>query len=150
VVPLAAGLVPVESLGNAGQGSARSAFATQLWAARTGDVALEAGTLLLSADEKAKLEALRPTLPADIQSQYPTPEDLLAFALAGSPHPVGGMQVLGETAQGPDDVTLETQWQHTDDDVVHQNSVQFHDEGGTWKMVVPPVIVNRAALFLSR
>lgn len=149
-MPLAAGLIAVESLGNAGQANARAAFATQLWAARTGDVALEAGTLLLSDDEKAKLEALRPTLPAEVQSQYPTPEDLLAFALAGSPHPVGGMQVLGETDQGPGDATLQTQWQHTDDDVVHQSTVQFHDDAGTWKMVVPPVIVNRATLFLSR
>jgi len=148
-VPLAAGLVAVESLGNAGQATARAAFATQLWAARTGNIEVEAGTLLLSDDEKARLEALRPSLPPDIQSQYPTPEDLLAFALAGSPHPVGGMQVLGETQDDPDDVTLQTQWQHTDDAVVHTNAVQFHNDGGTWKLVVPPVIVRRAAAFLS-
>jgi RNA polymerase sigma factor (sigma-70 family) len=149
-VPLAPGLVPVVSLGNAGRATARAAFATQLWAARTGDVALEASTLLLGPDERAKLEALLPILPPDVRAQYGTPEQLMAFALAGSPHPVGGMRVLGETDDGPDDVTLQTQWQHTDDSVVHQSQVAFHQDPDGWKMVVPPALVNRAAAYLGR
>jgi len=140
----------VVSLGNAGRATARAAFATQLWAARTGDVALEASTLLLGPDERAKLEALLPILPPDVRAQYGTPEQLMAFALAGSPHPVGGMRVLGETDDGPDDVTLQTQWQHTDDSVVHQSQVAFHQDPDGWKMVVPPALVNRAAAYLGR
>jgi hypothetical protein len=149
-VPLAAGLVPVMSLGNSGKATPRAAFATQLWAARTGDVSLEASTLLLTPEERAKLEALLPMLPADVRAQYGTAEELMAYALAGSPHPVGGMQVLGETSNGPDDVTLQTEWQHTDDSVVHQSQVAFHQDPDGWKMVVPPAIVNRAAAYLGR
>jgi RNA polymerase sigma factor (sigma-70 family) len=149
-LPLAAGLVPVVSLGNSGRATPQAAFATQLWAARTGDVALEASTLLLGPAERAKLEALLPLLSADMRAQYSTPEELMAFAMAGSPHPVGGMQVLGETSSGPDDVTLQTEWQHTDDTVVHQSQVTFHQDPDGWKMVVPPVLVNRAAAYLGR
>jgi hypothetical protein len=149
-MPLAAGLVPVESLGNAGRSTPRAAFATQLWAARTGDVSLEASTLLLGPAERAKLEELLPILPADVRAQYGTPEELMAFALAGSPHPVGGMQVLAETSDGPNDVTLQTEWQHADDSVVHQSQVTFHQDSDGWKMVVPPALVNRAAAYLGR
>ena len=74
----------------------------------------------------------------------------MAFMLAGSPHPVGGFQVLGENSQGPDDVTLQTLWQHTDDSTVHQSDVHLHQEPDGWKMVVPASIVNRAAAYLSR
>jgi hypothetical protein len=147
---LAAGLVPVISLGNAGRATPRAALATQMWAARTGDVALEASTLLLGQAERAKLEALLPLLPADVRRQYGTAEQLMAFALAGSPHPVGGMQVLGETSDSPDDVTLQTEWQHEDDTVVHQSQVTFHREEDGWKMVVPPIMVDRAAAYLGR
>jgi hypothetical protein len=149
-VPLAAGLTDVASLGNAGRATPRAAWMTQLWAARTGDIALEASTLLLSPDEKAKLQDLIASLPADVRNQYSTPEEILAYALAGSPHPVGGMQILGETDNGPDDVILQTEWQHTDDNVVHHTNVELHQESDGWKMVVPPVIVNRAAAYLGR
>jgi RNA polymerase sigma factor (sigma-70 family) len=149
-VPLAAGLTDVAALGNAGRATARAAWMTQLWAARTGDIALEASTLLLSPEEKAELQDLIASLPADLRAQYGTPEQILAYALAGSPHPVGGMEILGETTNGPDDVTLQTQWQHADDDVVHQNNITLHQEADGWKMVVPPVIVKRAAAYLGR
>jgi RNA polymerase sigma factor (sigma-70 family) len=149
-VPLAAGLTDVASLGNAGRATPRAAWMTQLWAARTGDIALEASTLLLSPDEKAKLQDLIASLPADVRNQFSTPEEILAYALAGSPHPVGGMQILGETDNGPDDVILQTEWQHTDDNVVHHTNVELHQESDGWKMVVPPVIVNRAAAYLGR
>jgi RNA polymerase sigma factor (sigma-70 family) len=149
-VPLAAGLTDVAALGNAGRATPRAAWMTQLWAARTGDIALEASTLLLSPDEKAKLQDLIASLPADVRNQYSTPEEILAYALAGSPHPVGGMQILGETDNGPDDAILQTEWQHTDDNVVHHSNVELHQESDGWKMVVPPVIVNRAAAYLGR
>jgi RNA polymerase sigma factor (sigma-70 family) len=149
-VPLASGLIPVETLGNAGRSTPRAAFATQLWAARTGDVALEASLIALGPDARARLEALAQTLPADVRSEYDTPEKLMAFALAGSPHPVGGMQVMGEVASGPDDVTLQTQWQHVDDSVVHQSEAQMHQDADGWKLVVPIGLVNRAANYLGR
>lgn len=149
-VPLAAGLTPVESLGNAGRATPRAAFATQLWAARTGDVALEASAIMLSPEGRARLEALMAALPDDVRARYEPPEKLMALALADSPHPVGGMQVLGETTQDPDDVTLQTAWQHADDSLVHHSDVQMHLTADGWKLVVPPILVNLGANFLTR
>jgi hypothetical protein len=148
-VALAAGLTQVSTLGNAGLATPRAAWATQLWAARTGNVDLEASSITLGPRERAEVEALLPNLPADLRNQYGTPEKLIAFALAGSPHPVGGMQVLGETDQGDGEVMLQTQWQHADDSIVHQSNVEFLRQPDGWKMVVPASIVNRAVNYLS-
>lgn len=148
-VPLAPGLVPVTSLGNAGRATPRATFATQLWAARSGDVELEATTLTFDDAARAKLEELRATLPPAMQAQYATPEQLMAFVLAGSPHPVGGMQVTGETPQDADHTVLHTEWQHVDDDIVHKSDVQLRREADGWKWVVPMSLVNRAAAYLK-
>ncbi|HVU31824.1 MAG TPA: hypothetical protein VHE61_00220, partial [Opitutaceae bacterium] len=148
-VALAAGLVSVESLGNAGRATPEAAFATQLWAARTGDIETESSVLLLTPTGRSTLEQLLAKLPATVTSHYDTPEKLMAFALAGSPHPVGGMEVVGQTEQGPDDVVLQTRWQHTDDAIVHQVPVRFHHTSDGWKMVVPTILVDRVAAYLS-
>jgi hypothetical protein len=150
VVPLARGLVPVVTLGNAGRSTPRDAFATQLWAARTGDIDLEASSLSLGDEARAKLQALAATLPDAMRSQYDTPEKLMAYMLTGSPHPVGGMQVLGETDVDANDVVLQTEWQHVDDSVVHQSNVSLQQGPDGWKLVVPEVLVDRAAAYLGR
>jgi len=147
---LAAGMIPVETLGNGGRATPRAAFATQLWAARAGETAVEAATILLEPEGRAKLEALMAALPADLRTQYEPPEKLMALALADNPHPVGGMRVLGETALDPDDVTLQTEWQHADDTIVHHSDVRMHRDDGGWKLVVPEILVDRAAVFLAR
>jgi len=148
--PLADGLTPVLSLGNVGRATPSAAFSTQLFAARTGDIATEAAAITLGPEARAKLLALAAALPAGLTAEYDTPEKLMAFILSGSRHPVGGMQVLGETAQGADDVTLHTQWQHIDDTIVHQSDIEFLRGADGWKMVVPPVLVDRAAAYLTR
>jgi RNA polymerase sigma factor (sigma-70 family) len=149
-VPLGNGLAPVDKLGNSGRATPRNAFATQLWAARTGDIALEASAITFGPEARARLEALAATLPDDMRAEYDTPEKLMAFMLAGSPHPVGGMQVLGEVDVDANDVTLQTEWQHVDDSVVHQTDVNLVQDADGWKMVVPLSLVNRASNYLSR
>ncbi len=147
---LAAGLVPVETLGNAGRANAREAWTTQLWAARRGDVDLETTTLTFTPEGRTKLEALIARLPEKFRADYGTPERLMAFVLSGSQHPVGGMQVLGETQDGPDDMILKTQWQHADDTLVHNDDVRLHRTDDGWKMVVPMSIIDRASAALLR
>jgi RNA polymerase sigma factor (sigma-70 family) len=149
-VALAAGLTPVTTLGNAGRATPRAAFATQLWAARTGDVGLESSAITFSPGARAKLQALAAMLPANLSADYDTPEKLMAFVLAGSPHPVAGMQVLGETDQDADDVTLQTQWQHADDTIVHQSNLRLHLADDGWKVVLPDSIVDRGVAYLTR
>jgi hypothetical protein len=148
--PLAPGMSAVASLGDQGRATPRAAWATQLWAARTGDVALEATALMVRPEDRAKLEALAATLPAELRSQYDTAEKLMAFVLGGSPHPVSGMEVLGETEVGPGRVTLQTAWQHADDEIVHHNDVELVQEGAGWKMLVPTGLVDRAVVFITR
>ncbi len=150
VVPLANGLRPTDTLGNTGRGTPRDAFATQLWAARMGDVDLEASSITFGAEARAKLQSLAATLPDSMRAEYDTPEKLMAFMLAGSPHPVGGMDVLGEVDVDANNVTLQTEWQHVDDPVVHQTDVNLQQDADGWKMVVPLPLVERASNYLSR
>lgn len=145
---LAAGLTPVDQLGNAGTATARSAFATQLWAARAGDVDLESSVIDFTPEGRKVLDDLLTRLPKDLTDRYNTPEKLMAWALAGSPHPLGGMQVVSETPQGPDDVVLATKWQHIDDDIVHESDVHLRRSDQGWKMIVPPALVYRVAAYL--
>jgi hypothetical protein len=149
-VPLAAGLVPIRSLKNAGRGSARDAFETQLWAARNGDIALTASAITFGPEARAKMEAILAQLPESTRETYGTPESLMAFVLAGSPHPVGGMQVLGEDDTDADNAVLHTQWQHEDDTVVHDTDAQLQRTNDGWQVVIPTVLVDRAGAYLLR
>ncbi|HEY1847599.1 MAG TPA: hypothetical protein VGG37_00270 [Opitutaceae bacterium] len=144
------GMKSVSTLGNAGRASARAALQTQLWAARSGDVALEASSITFSEAARARLQALAATLPASLQAEYNTPELLMAYMLAGSPHPVGGVQLVGETDVDANDVTIQMQWQHADDDIIHDSSVGLVQGADGWKLLLPDSLVNRASAYLSR
>jgi RNA polymerase sigma factor (sigma-70 family) len=147
---LAPGLTPIDGLDHSGRTTPRTAFSTQIWAAAQGDVDLEQSAIALSPEGRAKLAALIATLPPAAQANYGTPERLMASVLAGSPHPVGGIQVLGETTQSPDEVTLQTAWQHADDSIVHHSSVELQQDGTGWRMVVPMILVDRAVSYITR
>ena len=89
------------------------------------------------------------TLPDSIRVNYSTPEKLMASVLAGSPHPLAGVQILGETVESPDIVLLQTAWQHADDDIVHHSNVELRRDSSGWRMVVPATLVDRAAVYLK-
>jgi hypothetical protein len=148
--PLAAGLTPVLSLKNAGRATPRDAFETQLWAARHGDIATTASAITFGPAARARMEALVAQLPDSVRATYNTPELLMAFVLAGSPHPVGGMTVLGETQSDDNNVILQTEWQHEDDTVVHQTNAHLQQSPDGWKVVEPLVLVDLASAYLLR
>jgi hypothetical protein len=148
--PLAAGLTPTLSLKNAGRSTPRDAFETQLWAARHGDIATTASAITFGPVARARMEALVNQLPDTVRATYNTPELLMAFVLAGSPHPVGGMAVLGETPIDDNNVTLQTEWQHEDDTVVHQTNAHLQLTADGWKVVEPLVLVDLASAYLLR
>lgn len=148
--PLAAGLTPTLSLKNAGRATPRDAFETQLWAARHGDIATTASAITFGPEARAKMEALVAQLPDSVRATYNTPELLMAFVLAGSPHPVGGMAVLSETQSDDSNVTLQTEWQHEDDTVVHQTNAHLQLSPDGWKVVEPVVLVDLAGAYLLR
>lgn len=149
-VALAPGLIPIDSLEHTGRATPRAAFATQLWAAAHGDVDLEAHSIVLTPEARAKLAALIATLPEPSRTQYPFPDGLMASVLAGSPHPVGGMRILNEISDGPDHAILQTEWQHVDDQIVHHSEIELQRDDSGWRFVVPTVLVDRAVAYLSK
>lgn len=149
--PLAAGLTPVSKLKNAGRATPRDAFATQLWASSVGDIDAAASAITFTdAGRKMLLDALK-EMPPDLAAQYDTPEKLMAYALAGSPHPVGGMSVDGQMpGDTANTMILQVSWQHADDDIVHQNNLLFQqDASGQWQQVMPNALVRRAVAYLT-
>ncbi len=150
-VSLAAGLIPVKTLDHSSRTTPRGAFSTQIWAAAQGDIELEQSSIRLSPEAQEKLRAVLATLPESVRDNYGTPEKLMASVLAGSPHPVGGIQILDEKPSSETTVWLDTQWQHADDTLVHHSSVELQrDDTGNWQMVVPMVLVDRAIAYLTR
>jgi RNA polymerase sigma factor (sigma-70 family) len=149
-VPLAPGLVAVATLNNVGRATPRATFETQLWATHRGDVDTTAAAITLEPEARVKLAELLATLPENLRAEYGTPERLMAFVLAGSPHPVGGMQVLGETQEGADSVVLHTKWQHEDDTLVHRTNARFQRGTDGWRLVVPTSLADRAAAYLTK
>ena len=89
------------------------------------------------------------TLPEETRTNYGTPERLMASVLAGSPHPMGGIQILGETTQTDDNVILQTEWQHADDGIVHHSNVELQRDSNGWRMVVPLILVDRAVAYIK-
>jgi len=146
---LAPGMIPIEKLAGAGLSTPRNAFATQLWAARGGDIDLEASSIALGPVARERLAALALQMPETIRNQYNTPERLMAYLLAGSPRPVSGMEVLNETVEDPENAILHVQWQHEGSDAVNTNDVHMHKSGANWQMMISPRLVERAAAYLQ-
>jgi RNA polymerase sigma factor (sigma-70 family) len=141
------GMLPVDSWRNVGHATPDAAFQTELWASVGGDVDLAAKSITFSSDARAKAQALLASLPENIRAQYGTPERMGAFLMA-SGTAFAGMQVVGQSAQGPDDVLLNTQWQYTDGRV-RENQWQFHrNVDGTWQRVIPPGLVDKWGMIL--
>ena len=109
----------------------------------------EAKAIVLGPKARARMEALMPSLPEAVRSEYKTPEELMAYVLSGSPRPVSAVQVLSETQQDPDTVTLRAAWQHEGSSEVITNDVRFHRGSAGWQMVISPSLVDRAVSYLA-
>jgi hypothetical protein len=59
------------------------------------------------------------------------------------------MDALGETGDGPNDVTLRTQWQPADDRIIHNSDVAFRQDPDGWELVVPHRLVEYASGYLT-
>jgi hypothetical protein len=142
-------MTPIEKLGNRGRATPRDALATQLWAARGGDISLESKLLTLGPKARAEYEQKIAQVPADIREHYNTPEELMAYALSGSPRPIASAEVLDETQIDSDTVTLRASWQHEDSSDVVTNTVYLHRSDDGWQLVIGPSSVDRAIAYLS-
>lgn len=142
-------MTPMEKLSDVGQGSARAAFETQLWAAHGGDVDRETKAIVLGPKARAKLESLLPSLPETVRADYKTPEQLMAYVLSGTPRPVSAAQVISESQQDADTVIIRAAWQHEGSGEVITNDVRFHRGSEGWQLVISPALVERAVSYLT-
>jgi hypothetical protein len=159
---LATGLKPVESLTNAGKGSARAALETRLWATQGGDTGLIIDTMMLPPETRQKAEELFAKMSEAARARYRTPEELLAAAFAGAGGvQTAGMQVLGERAgarsegmapelqNDPAYRTLRVQTQYSNG-MVRENDLVFQLGADGWREVIQPNTVVKAAAVLGK
>lgn len=147
--PLLQKMTPIIDLGNVGRASPREALATQLWAAHVGDVSLESQCLFIGPKAQAEYDARIAQVPDSVRQQYASPEQIVSFALSGSPRPVSAAEVLEEKQLDADTVTLRTSWGHENTSEVITNTLYFRRTDSGWKLVIGPSGVDRAISYLS-
>jgi len=119
---------------NQGQATPNAALLSYAWAIDTGDVAALAKILTYDAKARESIRAIHARMPAEIRSQYSTPEELIAFFFVADSllSPVPGPDVLenyrateigsGRTALGYPE---------------NPGRLEFILEGDEWRCVVP-------------
>jgi hypothetical protein len=88
------------------------------------------------------------TLPDNLRSEYGTPEKLMAFVMAGTPHPIQSLQVLDEAQQGPDDYVQHVQIQY-EDGRSRVDPIRFHQTADGWQQVMGATTVDRVITYLK-
>jgi len=144
----AAGMISVETFVNAGRMTPRATLETTYWARRHVELAALAQAVAFDKAGKAKADALFGLLSDDLQKQYKTPEVFAAAMLADLPCPTG-IQINGETEQGPDDATLKVSIQNPSGKV-SQRTLQYHRYDDGWRAVIPVSLVNAAAIEIMK
>jgi RNA polymerase sigma factor (sigma-70 family) len=132
-----------------GRETPTDAARTLLWYLQGGDIKHAADLLAFEPAEKDKLKDFIDTLPENIQDQYSTPAKLIAFAMAGTPKPITGVQLLSETQ--PDDYTsiqhVRLQYKNGE---VREDDIKFHRDVDGWKEVVSAANVDRVIAYLKK
>jgi hypothetical protein len=131
---------------NAGQETPAAAFETVLWAAAGGEVEKLAAGLEL--DEATRLAAatIFNRLPAALQREVGTPEQLVAL-LTARDVPLGSAWILGEFNDQPKETKVATQLadaEGTKRDLLF--TLREHE--GRWRLVVPPQVMAKYTAFL--
>jgi RNA polymerase sigma factor (sigma-70 family) len=144
----AGNLVAVADMTNQGRATPRAAGQTIAWAIHHGEIDIAASLITFSAESREKLEALITTLPDNLRSEYGTPEKLMAFVMAGTPHPIQSLQVLDEAQQGPDDYVQHVQIQY-EDGRSRVDPIRFHQTADGWQQVMGATTVDRVITYLK-
>ena len=99
--------------------------------------------------EKDKLKDFIDTLPENIHDQYSTPAKLIAFAMAGTPKPITGVQLLSET-QSDDYTSIQHVRLQYKNGEVREDDIKFHRDVDGWKEVVSAASVDRVIAYLKK
>ena len=145
-----AGMVAVDlAARKSGRGTPVDTARTLLWYLQGGDIKHAADLLTFAPAEKEKLKDFIDTLPENIQDTYGSPARLIAFAMAGTPRPITGVQLLSETH--PDDYTaiqhVRIEYKNGE---VREDDLQFHRATDGWTEVVSPTTVDRVIASLKK
>lgn len=148
--PTLTDMIPMDlAAKKSGRSTPTDAARTLLWYLQGGDIKHAADLLAFAPAEKDKLKDFIDSMPENLQDTYNTPAKLTAFAMAGTPKPIAGVQLLSETQ--PDDYTsiqhVRLQYQ---DGVVREDDILFHRDVDGWKEVVSPATVDRVIASLKK
>lgn len=130
---------------NAGRETPEAAIETALWSAAGGDTDSLAETLVLEAGAKAKVDALFAGLPAELRSQFATPEKFVAFMTVRDV-PEGTAAILGIYPM-PAGAKLTVRLTDTAG-LPRVVALSLASGGAKWRLVVPETAIDRYTAFL--
>jgi RNA polymerase sigma factor (sigma-70 family) len=143
----------IASATNAGVATPFASLETEIWANYTGNVDALAKMITFVPEAKDAADKLWASLPAEVRSQFPTPESVVATLMAEAfPSDFMGYQVTGDQQNGPtpDYWLLQFQYQKSDGTTVDNRAVALQQINGNWMVMVGANGVQRlAARFLS-
>lgn len=136
-------LLPAGEWKNAGRATPDSALETALWAGASGQLDVLVRTLGYDGHVRGEMDTLFAGLPPMVQSHYGSVERLVAASIAQqAPH--RAMEILQQTANGPDNATLVVRFPNGDGSA---KTVSFwlHRLDDGWRVMVPPDFVRQLA-----
>ncbi|MDB6095189.1 MAG: hypothetical protein JWM32_2751 [Verrucomicrobia bacterium] len=123
---------------NRGRATPDAAVETMLWAAAGGDVAALKNTLEFDQASRAQAAAIMAKLPETSRRSAGTPEDLLAFAIAGNV-PLESVQPVAQQQSSEDEVVQYMRFRNANGQT-RQVYLTLHRAPDGWKLRVPPAV----------
>jgi hypothetical protein len=132
------GIKTLRSLANAGTATPFAALESSIWARYNGDVDTLAKMITFTPDGRDAATKLWALLPANIQSQFATPEQFAALFLVDRfPSDVAGYMVTGDRQNGPtpNDWLVQIQFQKVDGTSV-DSAAALEQASGHWMLLL--------------
>ncbi len=129
---------PLRALANAGVATPFAALESSIWARYNGDVDTLAKMITFTPDGRDAATKLWALLPANIQSQFATPEQFAAlFLVDGFPSDVAGYMVTGDRQNGPtpNDWLVQIQLQRVDGSSI-DGAAALEQVSGHWMLLL--------------
>lgn len=133
---------PMEKWPNAGPGTALAALQACVSAGLQADTETLAGLITFDAAGRALLDALFERLPPETRALHASAENVFAVLLAARlPQDLTSAEIITSTPAGPDAETLLLRLTREDGSTKDAN-FKFTRDTGSWRIVVPPIVVG--------
>jgi hypothetical protein len=139
----AAGALGKVVIANVGRTTPQDALATATWALRTGDVDLAASTMALEPSSRNKIEIFLHTLPDHLQSEYRTPERLIA-TLFMSGQLLTTVSILSQRNLNAGLVSQRIEYEFSGESSSRQDELLFQQSPDGWTWMIPAGLVERS------